>query len=556
MFFQMEIFPMLVPVIRNFALAACLVSPMTAVAQVSASASHVFAAWSMIIGETDTSGAGQFTAPKVAFRFATDAKSCDGFLVAKPGTDPAGVMAQGVAPVQWPGDLPDILVCTLPLDETWTQAQLFHKADGSAAVLYSKINEGSEFNDQNADLSKLPSGKADGKPVIVAGPASIGQHGDLTMVTLGDTGCKGKDFSSDGNRQYQLCEDVAAPASWPFASLADRASQPDAQGRTPDLVVHVGDYRYFFEKTGPADSWNLWYKDFFPAAQPLLLSAPWVFARGNHEGCIGASDPWGVGYFQFFGTDANTDCSSVPSADPYMKPWFFDVKPAGASNDLAHRFVVLDTNGYNGTDGAGEDKGFQSGPAIRNFQAAIKMSGDATWSSWWVKHTPTVQLIYYTEGGRAHYGDKSFRHALLTATGEGTAVKDRFCGYTSGATCRPSQVLLGHEHLYQDVVFGDATSYFYPRQFIVGHGGVDLDSDGPAYGTTTECLNDNFPIGANRSGVAGTATTRTKHGYVVWTRNKTTHSKEPSGWQTSYVWAGEKGSSPILSAADMEPCPG
>lgn len=133
------------------------------------------------------------------------------------------------------------------------------------------------------------------------------------LTVVGDTGCE------DGT--WQPCDTTA---SWPFAALADAAAKT-----APALVIHVGDYNYRGtpgEVTidgvtkpvydagdnagGPGcrspdgyvsqnvsgstsfDNWTDWRRDFFVPARPLLLAAPWVFTRGNHELCSRAGPGW------------------------------------------------------------------------------------------------------------------------------------------------------------------------------------------------------------------------------------------------------------------------
>ncbi len=102
------------------------------------------------------------------------------------------------------------------------------------------------------------------------------------VVVIGDTGCRIK------GGKVQDCND---PAKWPFQRIAGRAAESK-----PDLVIHVGDYLYREEPCPPearascggtpaGDTWEAWDADFFAPAKNLLASAPWVFARGNHESC-------------------------------------------------------------------------------------------------------------------------------------------------------------------------------------------------------------------------------------------------------------------------------
>jgi predicted phosphodiesterase len=108
------------------------------------------------------------------------------------------------------------------------------------------------------------------------------------ILVIGDTGCRLK------GSLVQPCNDER---QWPFANIARKAAE-----LKPDLVIHVGDYLYR-ENACPAneagcqgtpfgDNWPTWAADFFTPGQPLLVAAPWVFVRGNHEDCQRAGPGW------------------------------------------------------------------------------------------------------------------------------------------------------------------------------------------------------------------------------------------------------------------------
>jgi len=132
----------------------------------------------------------------------------------------------------------------------------------------------------------LPGGA---RRVTVAGRAlPLPKEEPKRIVVFGDTGCrlKGKDF--------QDCND---PHAFPFARIAASAA-----AWKPDLVVHVGDFHYR-EDPCPADrpgcagspwgyGWDAWKADFFAPAQSLLVAAPWIMARGNHENCSRGGQGW------------------------------------------------------------------------------------------------------------------------------------------------------------------------------------------------------------------------------------------------------------------------
>lgn len=118
------------------------------------------------------------------------------------------------------------------------------------------------------------------------------------LVILGDSGCR------VAGAYIQDCNDPIA--GWPFARVAGLAA-----AQKPDLVIHVGDY-YYRETACPegntvcagspyGDKWPTWRAELFDPAAGLLATAPWVFARGNHESCARG----GRGWFRLLDADAH-----------------------------------------------------------------------------------------------------------------------------------------------------------------------------------------------------------------------------------------------------------
>jgi hypothetical protein len=117
---------------------------------------------------------------------------------------------------------------------------------------------------------------------------SLGTRKLNRIVVIGDTGCRLK------GAQVQDCND---PQKWPFSEMTGNAA-----AKHPDLVIHVGDY-YYRETPCPegrqgcsgspnGNRWESWRADFFDPASSLLMSAPWIFARGNHEQCGRGAEGW------------------------------------------------------------------------------------------------------------------------------------------------------------------------------------------------------------------------------------------------------------------------
>ena len=305
--------------IAGLAAAALLYAP--AAAQAPAQP-PVLAAWSQISGVADAGAAGGLVAPAVEMRFLLGpGGDCSAFgvehrLAPDAAWQPAGpAMARGG---RGPAGALAVTVCSLAMasgGRDWFDARL--RWGAADAVLSSRLVGG----DTAATVGQsFAPGPADGRAVRLWGGASIGTRGAgdgpprLVVAALGDTGCRGvpaaaqkpQATAADQARLARMTQACDA-ASWPLTTLAAAAA---AAG--PDLVIHVGDYRYFLEDElpRPPDPWLFWQKDFFPAAQELLLAAPLVPVRGNHEAC-GA---WGFGdeYLQLFGTGAATRCSGAP----------------------------------------------------------------------------------------------------------------------------------------------------------------------------------------------------------------------------------------------------
>lgn len=144
------------------------------------------------------------------------------------------------------------------------------------------------------------------------------------IAVIADTGCRMK----GSENAFQDCND---PQQWPFAQVAQSAAD-----KKPDLVIHIGDIHYRespcpTERVGCANSpWgygsDAWEADFFKPARGLLMAAPWVFVRGNHEICSRA----GQGWFRFVDSgpwQEQRSCNS-PAADEeadYSAPYAIPV---------------------------------------------------------------------------------------------------------------------------------------------------------------------------------------------------------------------------------------
>ena len=158
------------------------------------------------------------------------------------------------------------------------------RLDGQSATLQVRAPAVADF----PAVCALPI-PAGARQLVVAGQTLPLRSGTPErIVVIGDTGCRIRNF------HVQPCND---PAAWPFARIAALAA-----ARSPDLVIHVGDY-YYRESPCPlslptcagsphGDRMDTWRAEFFDPAAPLLAAAPMIFVRGNHEGCARGGRGW------------------------------------------------------------------------------------------------------------------------------------------------------------------------------------------------------------------------------------------------------------------------
>jgi len=314
------------------------------------------------------------------------------------------------------------------------------------------------------------------------------------LVVVGDTGCDGG--------TYQPCDD---PARWPFPALAAAAAATD-----PALVIHVGDYNYrgtpgevtidgvtkpvydagdnakgpgcstadgYVSQNVPGsdsfDNWEDWRADFFAPARPLLLAAPWVLTRGNHELCSRA----GLGWFYLLdpgspllgGAAAQRSCPDQSGTAPelFTPPYGLDLGNLG--------LAVLDSANAC-------DKGVNYPLTYTRQLARVdRLTPDRP--SWLVSHRPlwgmreapakdappTIEVI-----------NQTLQHALHARPDGKLAARFEL-------------VLSGHMHRFEAITFGAARL----PQLIIGNGGGSLSSDPPT-GPFTDTIDGMPATGISR----------------------------------------------------------
>lgn len=279
------------------------------------------------------------------------------------------------------------------------------------------------------------------------------------ILVIGDTGCRIK------RNDVQDCKGDPATGAWNFAGVADQASQLG-----PDLIVHVGDYVYR-EIECPADmtsscggsphgdTWNTWETDFFDPVGDLLTAAPWVFVRGNHEGCVPGTDPdrqW-RGFLRFLdgsSLDPNTKLDG-DTCPPFLPSYTVAVPSSVLNVGTTVDVLVLDTSSDPNPSSA-----TSPAPFAAEFQDLFKPLADLPRVTWTATHRP----FWGWENPRG------------TTPGPPVQVDSLLETYLPGEPGsgwpRWRLAFAGHIHMLQRTAFDECR----PPQVVSGAGGTKRDS--------------------------------------------------------------------------------
>ena len=356
----------------------------------------------------------------------------------------------------------------------------------------------------------------------VPGPARLGNADGtgktLSGIAVGDTGCRGQDPTHPHRRDQQVCNKV----NWPFRSMME-----DAAKLNPDFVLHVGDYHYFWEKNrywgnrGGNDRIEFWLQEFLYPAAPLLRTAPWLLARGNHEICFPGS--WfGDGFHALFGPDS-MDATASHCASPVSPTWAVDLAPADDATQ-GYRFTMIDTA-----------QATNRGGFAQAAKHSVLNTGDG---AGWITHYPPIKMAHYR--GHWHYSDGGIFGDIQAAYKDPNGkVLPVTSPCAPGKLCMPDAVFVGHQHFYQSFDFGDDL----PLVNIVGHGGTGIDHGGVPSGSSGNvgvCTRDfaaEMPFVLGDSAAVATLETAQYHGFVQLKRSAGNKNMDASGWERVLHWA-------------------
>ncbi len=267
------------------------------------------------------------------------------------------------------------------------------------------------------------------------------------IVLIGDTGCRMK----ASEQAFQDCNDALR---WPYATVARSAA-----AMAPDLVIHLGDFHYR-ESPCPADKpgcagspWgyghDTWSADLFRPAAPLLVAAPWVFVRGNHESCGRA----GVGWFRYL--DARPWSAQAACETPEQDAAAEFTEPYAVALSADTQLIVFDSAFAAG-------KAYPAGsPVAARYAAQLQRVAELARNkahNFFLNHHPVLAF-----GGSESGQPKPGNAGLLSVMAAAHPARL----YADGVEA----VLSGHVHLFQALSFATP----HPAALDLGNSGSAME---------------------------------------------------------------------------------
>jgi hypothetical protein len=330
------------------------------------------------------------------------------------------------------------------------------------------------------------------------------------VVLIGDSGCRGPALDKPQN-----CDGDGFAKVWPFGVLSDEEAD-----KRPDLIVHVGDYNYRGTERGLVlpprltgyaapisvnvydtgdlddedvaslpigaaywsqnivgspnpDKWINWRDDFFRPAAKLLVAAPWLMSRGNHELCSRGGPGW------FYLLDAGSpllgpghkQVECPPQLPPDWQPGAWPKPPALPFAGLPFpthtsapfrlklgRLNIIAVDSANAADAVL----FNLDTYLTQYREVARMLVEDQAPTWLVTHRPIWAVVKRDKGGPiglTPYGfiSETQREAINRV-------------FRDGLPRHVTAVIAGHMHRFQAIGFEGLR----PPHLAVGTGGMEL----------------------------------------------------------------------------------
>jgi len=283
-------------------------------------------------------------------------------------------------------------------------------------------------------------------------PARPSEPNDI--VVIGDTGCRVTYYSQD-----QSCLDEN---EWPFKKNASNAAEK-ASGNS--FVLHLGDFHYREHPCADSssrcggspygDNWQTWETEFFEPARQLLLAAPWVMMRGNHEDCNRA----GAGWLFFFGFPAQPNNNKACEDD--LATYTIRIGQTEGDERRPRSLVVMDTS---------NDKSpYGRETRNREYLKSLKFLDNDASEIWLALHQP----LWLRNMNGFQNGNRTWAGEVCVNLGEEESLPDIRKKFEADQTRRLARLVLsGDTHAFQ---FFRPKSSSMPIQLVAGNGGTQLD---------------------------------------------------------------------------------
>ena len=349
--------------------------------------------------------------------------------------------------------------------------------------------------------------KLDGSSTAYLGSILLPTRSDnpTHVIGIGDTGCRMVHW------QIQSC---LSGVEWPFAAVASSAAKTIDQYKSQTIIVHVGDYHYRENPCADVspecggspfgDNWATWEEEFFKPAAPLLLAAPWVMVRGNHENCNRA----GAGWLFFFALPGQRKTQNACESDLTS----YSLNIGQTADGRARRLVVLDT--------AYDDNTYDIEKRCRTYAEWLDELRPSGAEIWLTLHQP---LWMRNSDGSANTDKASEACKNGTTKSALNVMRARF---DSAAPTRLARLVLsGDVHLFQ---FFQPSDEFMPVQAVVGNGGTKLDDlKSLAAGVGARTRQSDLSSEVDSFGVKGAALSIARHGFTTFSLVGSTWTMSP-----------------------------
>ncbi|MGA2129332.1 MAG: metallophosphoesterase, partial [Xanthobacteraceae bacterium] len=316
------------------------------------------------------------------------------------------------------------------------------------------------------------------------------------IVLIGDTGCRLVHYD-----RPQRCH---SGVDWPLGAVAVSAASATTTPGARPIIIHVGDFHYREKPCADADpgcsgspfgdNWATWEEEFFKPATPLLLAAPWIILRGNHENCERA----GAGWLFFFALPNQTwDGVCQDDRPPYGVA-------IGRGPDGARRaLIVFDT--------ANEADRYKIADHCTTYEKWLDDIDTENTEIWLALHQPL-----WFRGTEEESGASASPTPPVQRCEKGTTKNAVDALRLRLSTGKPNikLILSGDVHMFEVFTPDDAK---VPVQIVAGNGGTRLDPlkkpdpDKPA-------PIDHVSEPINSFGVTGAITAFSRYGFVVLRR--------------------------------------